>query len=373
MSRAILDVMLLEWGPRKLVERLSNPLWFQGLNNAIGMDWDSSGSTTVTLGILKDVVRPEEDGLAILGGKGRNSLKVPTELRALPPKFNVKPEELERVSFLTAKVDTTLVQDGHILYHHSMLVTDQGEWAVIQQGMNLETKFARRYHWRERENLVVEPHEAIAGTRVGVAVNVTDEDRERTRRLIQDLLRTNPRKVVEEFTKARNALRGQLSLDVWTSGGTTGAISKEAKLVYAKPIDERRVMRILREVYEAQPANLEESLEAGLGPSTARALYLIADLIYGEPPSYRDPVTHPYDPFKYAFAIGGKDGIPYPVKREVAEEVILTLEEIVERAKLEEREHRRALYSLRRLKQGNFSSSGEVGELLSDRRSQETK
>jgi hypothetical protein len=125
LSRAIVDVMLVQWGPEKLVERLSNPLWFQGFNNVIGMDWDSSGSTTVTLGILKEVLNPRRDGLAVLGGKGKNAMKVTTELNELPSNFNVETESLSRASKLAAKVDTTLVQDGHTLYHHSMIVTER--------------------------------------------------------------------------------------------------------------------------------------------------------------------------------------------------------------------------------------------------------
>ena len=152
MSRALLDVMLLEWGPDKVVQRFSNPLWFQGFNNVIGMDWDSSGSTTVTLGIVKESVNPKEDGLAVLGGKGRASLQVQEELEKISSVLNVDATKLGRISRLVAKVDTTLLQDGHELYHHSLLVTER-EWAVIQQGMNVDP------HYQVREKISLEVSE----------------------------------------------------------------------------------------------------------------------------------------------------------------------------------------------------------------------
>jgi hypothetical protein len=218
--------------------------------------------------------------------------------------------------------------------------------------MNLNTRFARRYHWRRREDFVRAPHEAVVGERVNGTVNAIEADKEKTRRLLLDLLRENPRNVASDFLRAMAALKGQGTLDGWVHGGTIGLLSQEAKLVYLRPIDERSVIETLKRVHEGGPNSLEDSLLMGMGPSTARALYLVADLIYREPLSYRDPVTYPYDPFKYAFAIGGKDGIPFPVNREVAEEVIVTLEEIIEMAKVEEGDRRRALNGLMKLGEG---------------------
>lgn len=349
LSRAILDIMLIEWGPQKVVERLSNPLWFQAFNNVIGMDWDSSGSTTVTLGILKEVVNPKEDGLAVLGGKGKNALKVPEELHSL--NFDIDADKLANISRLVAKVDTTLVQDGHQLYHHSMLVTEKGYWGIIQQGMNEETKFARRYHWKNTENFTVDPHEAIAGKK-GIAVNIIEKQKENTRKLVLDLLRQDPRKIINELQQAKAILKGQATIESWINGASFVGISKEAKIIYMRPLDERKIKPILEKLYESNPENLEGALLEGLGPSTARALYLISDLIYREPPSYNDPVNMPYDPFKYAYAIGGKDGIPYPVNRRVAEEVIITLEDIIQKAKLESNEKKFSLNKLRGLSIG---------------------
>lgn len=334
LSRAILDVMLLEWGPDKVVERLSNPLWFQAFNNVIGMDWDSSGSTTVTLGILKDIVVPRIDGLAVTGGKGRNALNVPKELEELPANFDIDSNRLAKMSKLIAKTDTTLLQDGHELYHHSLLVSEDGKWSVVQQGMNLSTRFARRYHWVSVSDPINEKHQGIAGRKVESVLNVHDSLG--AKEVILDLLREEPRKIERLYLQATSRLKG-ISLDAWISLGTTGAISKEAKMIYMKPVNVNRVIDVLKNVKEYSPRNMEEALLLGVGPSTVRALSLISDLIYTEPPSYEDPVSVPYDPFKYAFAIGGKDGVPFPVNREMAFQVINTLEDFVASAKIEKK------------------------------------
>ncbi|ABP95679.1 MULTISPECIES: DUF763 domain-containing protein [Metallosphaera] len=349
LSRAIVDVMLLEWGPDKVIERLSNPLWFQGFNNVIGMDWDSSGSTTVTLGILKEVINPVQDGLAVTGGKGKNSLNVPKELEALPSNFNVDAKRLSRISKLVAKTDTTLLQDGHELYHHSLLVSESGKWAIIQQGMNPTTRFARRYHWSSIKDPVNEKRAGLAGRKEKAVLNVHESVN--AKRVIMDLLREDPSKIEKQYLRSMALIRGT-SLDSWISLGTVGAISSEAKMVYMKPVDVRRVVKTLSEVREKSPTSLEEALLLGIGPSTMRALSLISDLIYNEPPSYQDPVNVPYDPFKYAFAIGGKDGIPFPVHKEIAFEVIHTLEEFAMKAKLEKKDKAVALNKLREMKLG---------------------
>ncbi|ARM74882.1 DUF763 domain-containing protein [Acidianus manzaensis] len=351
LSKSIIDIMIIEWGQEKVIERLSNPLWFQAFNNIIGMDWDSSGSTTVTLGILKDVINPKEEGIAILGGKGKNALKVPEEVNELSRIFNIDPLKMSNISKLVAKVDTTLLQDGHQLYHHSMIISENGYWGIIQQGMNEETKFARRYHWKNTDNFIVQPHESIAGIK-GNAVNIIEKEKENTRKLILDLLRENPRNIISELQLAKAKLKGQYTLDSWINGATFVSLSKEARIVYMKPLDERKIKPILDKLYEINPSNLEEALLEGLGPSTAKALYLISDLIYNEPPSYNDPVNTSLDPFKYAYAIGGKDGIPYPVNKKVAEEVIVTLEDILAKAKLGSTDKEFALKKLRDLSNG---------------------
>lgn len=355
MASAIVDIMVLEFGPERTVERLANPLWFQAFNNVIGMDWDSSGSTTVTTAILKSVVRPEEHGFCVVGGKGRASLRIPEELGALAGSLDFDGERLADTSRLVAKVDTTLLQDGHTLYHQAMFVARGGLWAVVQQGMNVSSGFARRYHWVGRRdlNITVEPHEGVVGVK-GFAINALQKGCEGLRKTVLDLIRQDPAATVAEYTRI---VHGG-GLDAWVGGASVAALSRSQRLLYYRPVDVDRVCEVLSRLRERGPRTLEEALLAGLGPSTARALYLISDLIYSEPPSFDDPVDTPYDPFRYAYAIGGKDGVPYPVDPLVAKQVLHALGELVEKAKLDAKEKGLALRRLAAMERGEPDHSG---------------
>jgi len=79
LARGIVKVIVEERGPSNLVRALADPVWFQAFNNVIGMDWDSSGSTTVVLSLLKEISWSEELGFIVLGGKGRRMLQVKDE------------------------------------------------------------------------------------------------------------------------------------------------------------------------------------------------------------------------------------------------------------------------------------------------------
>ncbi len=61
------------------------------------------------------------------------------------------------------------------------------------------------------------------------------------------------------------------------------------------------------------------------------ALALIAELVYRNPVDWDDPAN--IDPRRYAFALGGKDGSPYPVNREVYDTVIDIIQAIVDAVK----------------------------------------
>ncbi len=39
-------------------------------------------------------------------------------------------------SKLSAKVDNSCIQDGYTLYQHNFFITEKGDWAVVQQGLN---------------------------------------------------------------------------------------------------------------------------------------------------------------------------------------------------------------------------------------------
>ena len=106
----------------------------------------------------------------------------------------------------------------------------------------------------------------------------------------------------------------------------------------------------LGRIYEFQPRNYEELLSIkGVGPSTVRCLALVAELIYGEKPSWEDPV-------KFSFAYGGKDGVPFPVNRRAMDESIQVLRQAVEAAKIGDREKMQSLQRLRRFVPENANS-----------------
>ena len=346
MCDAIIHTMLYEYGEDKLLERLSNPMWFQALNNAIGMDWDSSGSTTVLLSILKQVIKPK-DGLAVFGGKGKASLSVKDELGSATL-FDIEADKLLEYSSLSAKVDSVLLQDGYNLYIHYMLVSKTGRWLVIQQGMNPHTKYARRYHLLDVENFECEPNSAISGIK-GTTINLIDKGIEKTRKVVLEEVNGNKNKIIRDYSKAFNILKGNNTLELFEKNAAISGFDRVKRIEYYRPISIQKLKRNLEKIKNDSFSSLSDSLLGGLTASTARAMFLVADLIYNEPPSFLDPVNYSYDPFKYAFAIGGKDGVPYSVNRKVAEEVIESMKQIVINSKIEDKSKKRSIYKVDRL------------------------
>lgn len=329
LSRAILTLLVQEEGSARVLEKLTDPFWFQALGCLLGFDWHSSGLTTTVCGALKEGLRgcEKELGLFIAGGKGRTSRKTPQEIISYGERFALPQitEELVYVSKISAKVDNTAVQDGYQLYHHTFIFTDQGQWAVVQQGMNLATRRARRYHWlgQQVEDFVNEPHNAICcEKREKVVLNLVARESEKSRMVIAELSRLKPEKVFRDYT--------HLSLPGRHSLGT-------------EHLNPSSLQHVLLKSYERQPANFEALLSIpGIGPKTIRALSLIAELAYGARPSYRDPA-------KFSFAHGGKDGHPYPVNRATYDQSIKILEQAIKEAKLGREEKLQALRKLQSL------------------------
>ncbi len=327
LTGLVLRLAIDEYGTEGLLERLSDPVWFQALNNVIGMDWDSSGSTTVTSGMIKDALQREELGVRAAGGKGRRSRKVPEELKDIAELYDLDSARYIRTSRLAAKVDSVALQTGYQLYHHVFLLDEEGNWAVIQQGMNERERLARRYHWFNADELVVKPHKAISGLKRDFALNTVAKETREYQRTLVDVVKDSPKGMERELRTIKAMARGY------------------RPLVYYKPrdVDEfatiRRYeslgrlklnVRALELAREMSVSNYEEFLLIrGLGPSTLRALSLVLELIYDVHPSWKDPVTHPPDPFKFTYAVGGKDRVPFPVERKTYDDLLSFLEELV--------------------------------------------
>ncbi len=327
LAEKILELIAIEFGPEEILRRLSDPFWFQSLGNVLGFDWHSSGLTTTTTGAIKEALKRigPEIGVFMAGGKGKTSLRTPQELETIGNKMGINVKPLIYASRMTAKVDSTAIQDGYQIYHHTIIFTKSGLWAVIQQGMNEKTRYARRYHWLKTENFVNSPHTAIVTQKKSkVVIDTVAKDAENARKIITELSREKPEKIVKEITKLK-----ELSLP-------------RRHALLAQDINPDRMKKIFISTYERQPGNFEELLGIrGLGPKSLRALALLSDIIYGAPPSYSDPAI-------YSYAHGGKDGIPYPVDRAVYDRSIEILERAIKESNLGRKEKLEALRRLAR-------------------------
>lgn len=340
LSDALVQLIFVEQGRTAFLRRLADPFWFQAFGCVLGFDWHSSGLTTVVTGILKDVLRFDRHGVEVAGGKGKASRNTQREIVQLGDQLNLssrKIEALQYASRMCAKVDTAAIQAGYPLYHHTFFVTERGEWCVVQQGLNTQDRTARRYHWLSEhvESFVVEPHDAIVGEAVKPHVfNMTANEAAENRRTCVDLVKDDPHNLVSSIKRLSTF---QHSLDHWVEPSTI-APSYQA---YAMP--RNLDWGLFTQLYDVQPRNYEELLAVkGVGPATVRALALVAELVYGKPVSWRDPV-------KYSFAYGGKDGVPFPVDRRRMDQSIEFLRQAVDSAGLPSSEKTGALRRLGRL------------------------
>ncbi|MDD5092835.1 MAG: DUF763 domain-containing protein [Dehalococcoidia bacterium] len=328
LAREICIVIVEEFGPDEMLHKVSDPYWFQAFGCVLGFDWHSSGLTTTTCGALKEGIREIQGdlGLFMAGGKGATSRKTPEQIEDCGNLISADPASLVYASKMAAKVDSAALQDGYQLYHHVMLFTREGSWAVVQQGMNESTRYARRYHWLGEgvTDFVCEPHAAICAEQFGKDVlNLVAAESTPAREVITGIAAENkPEKTIGELKKLQ-----LLTLP-------------SRHQIIVQDIHPDRISKIITATYERSPGDFEELLGLpGVGPKTIRALSLLSELIYGAPPSFTDPA-------RFSFAHGGKDGIPYPVDRRTYDQSIELLRKAVLRAKLDGSEKRQAVNRL---------------------------
>jgi len=340
LARQIVTVIVDEFGKDEFLRRISDSYWFQALGCVLGYDWHSSGVTTVLTGVLRNAVTPEEHGLAVCGGKGRASRRTPSEIEQVGERMGLSTSSINRlryISRMSAKIDNTAIQAGYPLYHHAMILSEDGKWAVVQQGLNAEDRTARRYHWLSEhvKALVVEPHSSIVGDlRRGVVLDMTARHSEACRKTSVDIVKDNPRKLRRIFRSIKPL--HQSSLSEWVPMKGRSLIPEYLHM------PSRINWKAVKRLYDLQPKNYEELLSVkGVGQATVRGLALISELIYGDKPSWKDPV-------KYSFAYGGKDGVPFPVDREAMDKSIEILEVAVRNAKIGDKDRLRSIERLRR-------------------------
>jgi hypothetical protein len=322
LGGAIAEAIIIEYGRSALLQRLSDPFWFQSLGCVLGMDWHSSGITTSVMNALKKAInnRSSELGVYVCGGRGKSSLQTPSELLAVAAKTGLDGHALVKHSKLSAKVDNTAVQDGFQLYLHSFIVTKEGEWTVIQQGMNVNEKMARRYHWLSSslQSFVEEPHTSVCGVNQGLILNLTDRTAAPTKQGIIDLTKESPGKLMREVS----------------------LILPQHHEVTAVDVNLKRLGAALILAHETNVADIESLLLLeGVGPRTLQSLTLVSEVIHGTPSRFSDPA-------RFSFAHGGKDGHPFPVPLKVYDETVNILDKAIRQSKLGDRDKSDALKNL---------------------------
>lgn len=328
LGGAIIETIVADYGKAEVLRRLSDPCWFQALGCVLGMDWHSSGITTSVMGALKKALNPRahELGIYICGGKGKHSRQTPQELLAIAEKTGLPGQELVRHSKLAAKVDNTAVQDGFQLYLHSFIVSNEGDWAVVQQGMNDGSGMARRYHWHSAtvRNFTETPHSFIYGKNQGLILNLTDKEAMPTKDGLLELVKASPSELLPEIRKITMPSHHD---------------------VRAENVDLKRLGAVLAVAHERQVLDFETLLlMEGVGPRTLQSLTLVSEVIHGTPSRFTDPA-------RFSFAHGGKDGHPFPVPVNVYDETISVMREAVNKAKIGQGDKQEAIRKLSVLSQ----------------------
>lgn len=352
LSYSIAKVMIDEYGQQEFLRRLSDPLWFQAFGCVLGFDWHSSGVTTVVTGVLNQALKEDVHGISIAGGKGKKSTTTKNDIPKLAEMHynlsSAKINDLLYASRMAAKIDNTAVQDGYSLYHHVILFDKNGNWAIIQQGMNQVNRMARRYHWisDKVKSFILEPHSGIISNYKSANVlNMTSINSKDNQRVCVDIVTDNIDNLRSSVHKVTHILTSDSrnTLDTW--------LMPEKLVLNSQHIDNDNLIEhyemprkldwnLFRRIYDIQPQDYEELLSIpGVGPATIRSLSLIGELIYGTKASWQDPV-------KFNFAHGGKDGVPYPIARKIYDKSISYLESAIEGAEIERDERIRALKKL---------------------------
>ena len=327
LGGAIAEAIIIEYGRPALLQRLSDPFWFQSLGCVLGMDWHSSGITTSVMNALRKAIncRSEELGVYICGGRGNFSRETPNQLLEVANKTGLNGNELVRHSKLAAKVDNTAVQDGFQLYLHTFIVTKEGDWSVIQQGMNPNERMARRYHWLSSSlrSFMEEPHTSVCGRNQGLILNLTDKLAAPTKEGIVELTKESPDKLMREVS----------------------IILPNHHEVKAEDVNLKRLGAALILAHETNVSDMESLLLLeGVGPRTLQPLTLVSEVIHGTPSRFSDPA-------RFSFAHGGKDGHPFPVPTSVYDETIEVFDKAIRQARLGEKDKSDALKNLSKISQ----------------------
>lgn len=345
LGAVISEAIIHHYGREELLRRLAHPFWFQSFGAVMGMDWHSSGITTSVIGALKRGLGPlsNELGIHVCGGRGKHSRQTPQELVSIGDRVGFDGAALATASRLVAKVDSAAVQDGFGLYLHGFVVTDDARWVVIQQGMNEESRQARRYHWLSEglKSFVDEPHSAIDGKMQGEIVNLTDRRAEASRRGQLDLLSTlGPDGIAREFAALERRVTAPETEAAPAQLVLPHLVMPAHHDVRPKDVLAPRLHATLAAAADRGPADFAELLLVpGVGARTVQSLAMVAEVVHGAPYRFTDPA-------RFSFAHGGKDRHPFPVPIHVYDQTIGVLKSAVQKARLGRDEELAALKRL---------------------------
>lgn len=338
LGRGIAIAIVEEFGPEEFLRRLSDPVWFQSLGCVLGFDWNSSGLSVTTLGALKAGLFDIQDrlGVYICGGK-RVSHKTPEEIEAygISRQF-VFTSDLIYASKMTAKVDSSLIQDGYSIYAHNFIFIKSGQWAVIQQGMNTKNQTARRYHWISSKvnDFIEEPHSGIVADLKLKPLNLVAKESKKNKEISTELVTEEPKtflKDIKTIMKKEDSLIKQKRLPGFATMELKN-IEFHHHPVEKEKFDLKRLEKTILFAHSEKPKNFENLLALkGIGPKTIRALSLVSEIIYGKKPSYEDPA-------RYSFSVGGKDGTPEFVDCQRYDELLAVIEKGIKISKISNRE-----------------------------------
>src|ERR1700689_1029714 len=300
LGRVIVEALVHHYGHDELLRRLSHPFWFQSFGAVMGMDWHSSGITTSVLSALKRGLKPlqSELGVYVCGGRGRHSRRTPAELEQVGEQTGLDAAPLVHASRLVAKVDSAAVHDGFDLYLHAFVVTSQGRWCVVQQGLNASRREARRYHWLSEDltSFLDSPHAAIEGTNQGEILNLADSRAAASRQAGLELVRGGPDRPLPVLRRLRDSPRGTLSLftdldaqgplrELQIAAGSGSHLRMPAHHdVRVIDVMLKRLRGTLAAAAESGPQDFAELLlTPGVGARTIASLALVAEIIHGAP------------------------------------------------------------------------------------------
>ena len=323
MGDAIVESIVDNYGKSEVLTRMSDPNWFQALGAVMGMHWNSSGVTATVLGSLQRRINPKarDLGLYILGGKGRRMASAFRQINRVSDTHGLPGRELVKACDLTRRVDNNAVQDGYNLYQQYFILSDEGEWTSITQGMNKGSRRARRYHWHSPtvRSFVDEPHTGIVGIEQQQVLNLVDGKADQLRSNMVALTRQNPKEVVE----AVQSLDLPDRHDVRKEDINLGRLGSVLNLAYNRDIEKFDDLVMMH----------------GVGPRTLKALAMASEVIHGDATRFEDPA-------RFSFAVGGKDGRPHPIDEKSFDETVSMLQNSVDKAKLGDKDKSRALKRL---------------------------